>query len=595
MTPHATPPTPPHGAPQFSHTHRDSSDWSEEITKFAPVATTITSIAAGLGALALLFFIYEIASGRAVRVAETGNVSTAAALLNICAVAVAVGLIVSQWQSRSIGAGLIIAGLVFMAGVPQFLPAKIHSVAALFQGGGFFLLLLGLIKFGLDFALGSAPAKKTTTVRMAQPPGAPQGVVLLPGAPGQAPPSGPVIGVQITSTPGAAGAGQAARPHHAVPSPAHPAAHAAASEVEIIEDKDQIGAMRRAMENLDPIASWLFRVAAFGAAASLAYLLYGIFAGRIGQATVAPAIAGNLKTAATIFHWSVIFLALSGVWLSLDMAYLGLALIGAGLLIHFGAPWALLGHVGKTDLVAALAATLRSTGFALAVIGVLKQAYEVVVWALDLPNRMKQKADVGFAQQAEPAQRRVAREANMMSPCWKLPFCREVIRKQCPAFLANKTCWKFGRGCYCDEEMIGRIIRGEALEVIKAPTRLSRTGKPPCGRCHIYLEHQGFKFKMLSPIAFPATIVIMYFLWPFYSTLFVAFGKSPIWNAINFDTNRITPDAIKTGVPGAHAAATLNNDQVLHIATILIGVLLGFFVFVYISKFIEWAIYKAKL
>ena len=94
---------------------------------------------------------------------------------------------------------------------------------------------------------------------------------------------------------------------------------------------------------------------------------------------------------------------------------------------------------------------MQTTGFLLAVIGVLKQSYEVVMWALNLPNRMKQKADVGFAQQAEPAQRRVAREATMFSPCWKLPYCREVIRKQCPAFLAGKTCWKFGRGCYCDE------------------------------------------------------------------------------------------------------------------------------------------------
>jgi uncharacterized membrane protein len=100
---------------------------------------------------------------------------------------------------------------------------------------------------------------------------------------------------------------------------------------------------------------------------------------------------------------------------------------------------------------------------------------------------------------------------------------------------------------------------------------------------------------MLSPLAFPATVIIVYFLWPLYVTLFTAFGKSPVWNALSFDASKLTPDAIATTTPGAHDTATLNSDSVLHIATILIGVLLGFFVFVYVSKFIEWAIYKAKL
>jgi hypothetical protein len=143
--------------------------------------------------------------------------------------------------------------------------------------------------------------------------------------------------------------------------------------------------------------------------------------------------------------------------------------------------------------------------------------------------------------------------------------------------------------------MIGRIIRGEALEVIKAPTRLSRQGKPPCGRCHIYLEHQGYKFKVLSPLAFPGTIALMYFIWPIYSRLFMAFTTSKIWNTLSFDTTKVTPDAIKTDPSNVTSAATLNTEQVAQYATFLIGILLGFFVFVYVSKFIEWAIYKAKL
>ena len=122
--------------------------------------------------------------------------------------------------------------------------------------------------------------------------------------------------------------------------------------------------------------------------------------------------------------------------------------------------------------------------------------------------------------------------------------CREVIRKQCPAYLAKKRCWKFGRGCYCDEEMISRIIRGESLDVIKAPTRMSREGKPPCGRCYIYIEHQSHKFRMLSPLALPATLAGIFFGWPYYLQAFKVLDKAmdAVWKSLNFNpANLIHP------------------------------------------------------
>src|SRR5690606_7296549 len=101
--------------------------------------------------------------------------------------------------------------------------------------------------------------------------------------------------------------------------------------------------------------------------------------------------------------------------------------------------------------------------------------------------------------------------------------------------------------------------------------------------------------KMLSPLALPMTALIMYFIWPFYSALFTAFSNSPIWNVLSFDAKKVTPDAIATKTPGTEPVSSLSDEQVIYVATILIGILLGFFVLVYVSKFIEWAIYKAKL
>lgn len=348
------------------------------------------------------------------------------------------------------------------------------------------------------------------------------------------------------------------------------------------------------LERAEPVFMWVFRASAFFCAMSLGFLLYAIFVGKIGQAGVPAAMVGTLKTTVTIFHWSAILLAVSSIALAIDSIELGIGLALGGVLLHFGAPWLFANHVGVTEASLVVANGLRGTGLWLATAGVLKAAVDLMQWIAALPERMKQRADVGVGRKAEAAQQRVARDANVFSPCWKLPFCRETIRKQCPAFLAKKTCWKFGRGCYCDEEMISRIIRGESLEAIKAPTRLSKTGKPPCGRCHIYLEHQGHKFKALSPLTLPATAVIMYVIWPIWERLFAAFSNSPVWNLLSFDPQKLAPDAIATKTK-INTGGGLPPEQVMHVATILFGILIGFFVLIYVAKFIEWFVYKAKL
>jgi hypothetical protein len=218
-------------------------------------------------------------------------------------------------------------------------------------------------------------------------------------------------------------------------------------------------------------------------------------------------------------------------------------------------------------------------------------------WIMELPNRMRGRADVGVAQHAEPQQRREAQNATMFSPCWKLPFCREVIRKQCPAYLAKTTCWKFGRGCYCDEEMISRIVRGESMDNVKAPTRMSRQGKPPCHRCYIFLEHQGMKYRVASPMAVPMTIAIMYFGWGTYMALTGKVGNSLqfLWDKLAFRGTSAVTNAVGKVVETGSKANTLSPEQLQNTAQIMFAVLVGFYLLIMISKGIEWAIYKARI
>jgi hypothetical protein len=368
---------------------------------------------------------------------------------------------------------------------------------------------------------------------------------------------------------------------------------------ERVANKD-VPLWRQWLDALDPVAYWLLRVAGAGAVLSIAYLLWGIFGGQIGTAPngTDPQVIQNIALAGSVLKWSLIGLVISTFVLMFDAAPLGIATAVVGAALQFGSPL-LLKSIGQTPAMGAFAIQLIAAGKVIFMLGLIKTALDTAAWLSELPNRMQQRADVGVGQMAEVAQQRAARNATMFSPCWQLPFCREVIRKQCPAYLAKTRCWKFGRGCYCDEEMISRIIRGESIDMIKAPTRMSRQGKPPCGRCYIFLEHQTLKYKMFSPVAIPATIIIMYLGWGTYERLFGVLGGSltAVWAKLSFAKATVTTTVTTTtSTPGMPDMSNyqLSPEQVQIAAMNMFGFLLGFFLLIYLSKAIEWAIYKAK-
>lgn len=355
---------------------------------------------------------------------------------------------------------------------------------------------------------------------------------------------------------------------------------------------------RQYFDKLDPIASRLSMASMVVVALCIAYLLYAVFVLGIGTAS-----GNDLQTADTIgkialgLRFALIALALSLIVLMFDVTALGPSMALLGFALYFGAPL-LLKPLGDSLATRALVLQLIPAGKVLLIVGMLKYALNVGAWLATLPQRMRSSASVGVPDLAEPAQQRAAKNATMFSPCWQLPFCREVIRKQCPAYLARTRCWKFGRGCYCDEEMISRIIRGENTDQVKAPTRMSRQGKPPCGRCYIFLEHQSLKYKSLAWLAIPATAAIAFFGWPLYKALF-AFGNTlvgDVWTRLAFNkaTDAGTNVIDKIAGSGDLSQYQMSPEQVQVAAQGIFGIVLGFFLLIYISKFIEWAIYKAK-
>ncbi len=363
--------------------------------------------------------------------------------------------------------------------------------------------------------------------------------------------------------------------------------------------------VRRALDMLESPATWALRVFGIVGILCLAFLLAALFFGGIGalpaNSPKALEAARNLGFAAKGFSVCILVASIASLLLAYDDNRLGAGIVAIGVLLQFGFLLLFKAAIGNAPagalIVRDVVPPLVAVGKALFYIGAFKATIDLFDFLWKLPQRVTAKvASVGQGRPTEAKQRAIASQANMMSPCWKLPFCREAIRVLCPAFIAKKTCWKFGRGCYCDEEMIARIVRGEPMESIKAPTRISQS-KPPCGRCYIYLEHQTYKFRMLSPLALPATIAIAFFAYPIYETLFKVFDKSlqSVWGMFSFsppipkmiDTVQANKDAL--------AQTAVSAAQVSGFAQAILGVMLGFFLLIYISKSIEWAIFKAKL
>lgn len=130
------------------------------------------------------------------------------------------------------------------------------------------------------------------------------------------------------------------------------------------------------------------------------------------------------------------------------------------------------------------------------------------------------------------------RMKRMYGACWDMAYCRGFVRDVCPAFKTHKSCWQIKVGCYCDEQTILLAIAGRAndnehyrgilhsLGLDKSAKSLAsaRAKRARCRRCAVYSEHQRQKYRILSPMVFPAVGLAFYL---FYGPVFTW-----VWNVM---------------------------------------------------------------
>ncbi|HEX8552403.1 MAG TPA: hypothetical protein VF681_12715 [Abditibacteriaceae bacterium] len=442
------------------------------------------------------------------------------------------------------------------------------------------------------------PAPKVPTPKIALPPidmGAAQAATQAPAKPQAAAPVAPAAPRPAAKVPAVVNTVPTARTAAAnIPAPKTVVEAPVLPE---ITAEDMVGrssfSLRPWLDKTDPIAMVISQIAAVAGVLALGYILWGIFGGQIGdpKAPRAAQSAQNIALAAQVFRWAAIALAISSISLMLDVAALGPALVIGGMALHFGAT-PLFASVGNSRATLFLIENARSLGWTLLLLGIFKSTIDVARWAIERPNRLRAQAVVGRGAKLEKKQQNIAANSTMFSPCWNLPFCREVVRVKCPAFLARTRCWKFGRGCLCDQELVQRAINNAPVEVIKSPTEMSRR-KAPCGQCAIFLEHQSLKYKMISPVAIPMTIIAAVMGWPYYEKLWTlgTKGLTGLWQNLSFSATKV---ATTKATPSDMDQYDIPPEQIAQWGMNMIGVLLAFMLLIYISKFIEWAILKQK-
>jgi len=189
------------------------------------------------------------------------------------------------------------------------------------------------------------------------------------------------------------------------------------------------------------------------------------------------------------------------------------------------------------EVAQSLITSFQATGGALMVIGFLRVVIGRIITIAYSPQGAVSSRLLSASAVAEIAEERAKARPSLMRKCWELHFCRGSLRVTCPRFMEGASCWKKESGCYCDQDLATRLLSGmaakarvqvaEELEAAQGRAQAyhrsvaahrqrqarKKTGSP-CRECPLYVEHQKYKYRTLSWLAYPLAALIVAFLVP---------------------------------------------------------------------------------
>jgi len=318
--------------------------------------------------------------------------------------------------------------------------------------------------------------------------------------------------------------------------------------------------------------------------------------------------AGGLIVSAFIRHWKAtetgLLLLVVGAGLSFGMQYLVQAQGGP----PNGLPDRLEKQFGDPRLL--LTGRFFLAGMALMAAGALQLLVSLAILLAGAARRRP----VANAEAAKTAQQ--VRKANdqFLGPCWKLPFCRDTDKQMCPIRQSKKPCWRTGRGCYCDQQIVLTLSGGNAYAASQGglgyQSRAAALARPKtraekraaCLGCPVYLHHQGQKYKVLTPLAIITAIGLVGYYWSTmiqaYPKVMVSLGRSfsgfslatdnpsaPGWATAHPEWIPVVGNPV--GVP-EWAANLANTPGIMWMLVVMVAVLAT----AYLLQGVEWALYQ---
>jgi len=282
----------------------------------------------------------------------------------------------------------------------------------------------------------------------------------------------------------------------------------------------------------------------------------------------------------------------------------GLALIALGGLLFFGMPYLIDTYGGAAGKLPAALAKLDipnprvylKVRFGLAGMGfgaagaVVLLMHAVALIAGGRARRPKANPDA-----AKTANQVRKPNDQFMGPCWNLPFCRDTDKKLCPIRQSKVSCWRKGRGCYCDQNVILTLSGGNqyaasrgstgylstAAATMNRPKSLSEK-RAQCLQCPVYLHRQGQKYRVLAPAALLVTIGAIVFYWGQILRLYPE-GISALGRALSGFTFGAKSGEVPTWAVDLAANPTLMWLIVLVMLMLVVS---------YLLHGVEWALYK---
>ncbi len=259
----------------------------------------------------------------------------------------------------------------------------------------------------------------------------------------------------------------------------------------------------------------------------IAYVAWGVFTGRIDEAmNLSPAerfqIAKNVIFACKVLGYGGISCIIGASARFYYEEVLGYLLLIAGAVLYWGVA-AMIGPMVQTM-------TLKAGELAvfairqIQLVGVVALIIAVPFILMDFGAKLR---GVSRSPKAERVRATATKEeipkSRLYLYCWQMPYCREYLRKVCTAYEQRKPCWRIKSGCYCDENMILRVLQRSNTSKIpgfdqrysSASVGLTKNLTPAqkrarCRQCFLYTEHQKQKYRMLSPLAFPGVVLLLW-------------------------------------------------------------------------------------